>query len=123
MSRTALIVDDSTTIRQMVAFTLRQAGFTVLEGEHGEAGLLHLDGTKVKVDLIVTDFNMPVMDGLAFVREVRSRQRYRFTPILFLTTESDEALKDAGRDAGATGWLIKPFDPDQLLQVIARVVH
>ena len=123
MSKTALIVDDSTTIRQMVAFTLREAGFTVLEGEHGQAGLLHLDAAKAKVDLIVTDFNMPVMDGLEFVREVRSRQRYRFTPILFLTTESDEAVKNAGRVAGATGWLFKPFDADQLLQVIARVVH
>ncbi len=116
-------MDDSTTIRQMVAFTLTQAGFTVLEGEHGQAGLVHLDAAALGVDLIVTDFNMPVMDGLTFVREVRSRPRYRFTPVLFLTTESDESLKQAGRTAGATGWLLKPFDPQQLLDVVARVVQ
>jgi two-component system chemotaxis response regulator CheY len=123
LSRTALIVDDSTTIRQMVALTLTQAGFTVLEGEHGQAGLAQLDAAALGVDLIVTDLNMPVMDGLVFVRELRSRPRYRFTPVLFLTTESAEEFKRAGRTAGATGWLLKPFDPQQLLQVVARVVQ
>ena len=107
----------------MVALTLTQAGFTVLEGEHGQAGLAQLDAAALGVDLIVTDLNMPVMDGLAFVRQVRSRARYRFTPVLFLTTESAEGFKRAGRTAGATGWLLKPFDPAQLLQVVARVVQ
>jgi two-component system chemotaxis response regulator CheY len=120
MSRTALIVDDSTTMRHMVSFTLRQAGFTVLEGEHGRDALARLDGTKI--DLIVTDINMPVMDGFAFIQEVRRRPDHRFTPILVLTTEAHEAKKSAGRAAGATGWLIKPFQPEQLLQVIAKVL-
>ena len=120
MSRNALVVDDSISMRQMVAVTLRQAGFTVFEGEHGKQGLERLDAHAI--DLVITDVNMPVMDGLAFVAELRTRPKHKFTPVLVLTTESHDAKKQAGRAAGATGWLVKPFNPQQLLQVVARVL-
>lgn len=121
MPRTALVVDDSMTMRQMVAFVLGEAGFSVLEGSDGEEGVQHLTGQRI--DVIITDLNMPVMDGIAFIREVRSRAAYRFTPILMLTTESQEARKREGRAAGATGWIVKPFDPVQLVQVVNRVLR
>ena len=120
MGKTALIVDDSTSMRQMVGFTLRESGFTVLEGENGKDALGKLDGPAVQ--LIITDLNMPVMDGIAFIKEVRARPAHRFTPILMLTTESQEASKQAGKAAGATGWLVKPFDPERLLQVVQKVL-
>ena len=120
MTKTALVVDDSVTIRQMVSYTLKQAGFDILTGSNGEEGLGHLDGRQV--DLIVTDLNMPVMDGFGLIRQARTRQAYRFTPILVLTTESKESRKLEGKQAGATGWLVKPFNPQQLKQVVAKVV-
>jgi two-component system, chemotaxis family, chemotaxis protein CheY len=119
-ARKALVIDDTTSIRQMVAATLRQAGFAVSEGCHGQDGLDQADGERF--DLVITDLNMPVMDGLAFVRAIRTRPQYKFTPVLMLTTESHETRKQAGKAAGATGWLVKPFDPQQLLQVLARVL-
>jgi two-component system, chemotaxis family, chemotaxis protein CheY len=120
LSKTALVVDDSTSMRQMVAYTLTQAGFTVLEGGNGQEGLDKLAGQKVS--LIITDLNMPVMDGLEFIRQVRAKPLYKFTPVLMLTTESTDSKKQAGKAAGATGWLVKPFNPQNLLQVIAKVV-
>jgi two-component system chemotaxis response regulator CheY len=118
--KTALIVDDSASIRQMVAFTLKEGGFAVLEATNGKEALERLDGGKVA--LIITDLNMPVMDGLTFIRELRNRSQSKHTPVLMLTTESQQSMKQAGRAAGATGWLIKPFNPERLLQVIAKVV-
>ncbi len=118
--RTALIVDDSASIRQMVSFTLQEGGFTVLEATNGQEGLQRLENGKV--DIIITDLNMPIMDGITFIRGARSRPASKFTPILMLTTESQEARKQEGRAAGATGWIIKPFDPERLLQVIAKVL-
>ncbi len=118
--KTALIVDDSTSIRQMVAFTLKEAGFAVLEAENGKVGCDAVSGRKV--DLIITDLNMPVMDGLGLIREVRSKQENRYTPILMLTTESQASKKQEGKAAGATGWIVKPFHPTKLLDVIAKVV-
>lgn len=120
MPRTALIVDDSTSMRQMVAFTLRRGGFDVIEGENGQDGLDKLKGKRVEI--IITDLNMPVMDGMAFIQNVRSWPEFKFTPVLMLTTESQAAKKDQGKAAGATGWIVKPFDPDKLLAAVAKVL-
>ena len=120
MPKRILVVDDSQTMRQMVAFTLRESNFEVVEAEHGQDALAKLDGQKL--DLIVTDLNMPVMDGITFIREVRSRPATRYLPILMLTTESQQEKKLAGKAAGATGWIVKPFDPPKLLTVIAKVL-
>lgn len=120
MSKTVLIVDDSTTMRQMVADTLRRAGFAVLEGVNGADALERLAGQTVQ--LVITDFNMPVMGGIALVKQIRSWPEYKFTPILVLTTETSDERKGEGRTAGATGWIVKPFDPARLLQVVNRLV-
>src|SRR5438105_1305615 len=123
MAKTVLIVDDSNSMRQMVGFTLRGAGFTVIEGANGQEALDNLAAAPGgKVDLIVTDLNMPVMDGLTFIRQVRTRPHLKFTPILMLTTESQESRKAEGKAAGATGWIVKPFHPEQLMKVIERVM-
>ncbi|MFN8548713.1 MAG: response regulator [Candidatus Eisenbacteria bacterium] len=122
MNRTALVVDDSASMRQMVTFTLGEAGFQILEGADGQQALDALRGAG-KVDLIITDLNMPVMDGITFIRRARELPTCRFTPILMLTTESQEARKLEGKAAGATGWLVKPFDPEKLLQVVGKVVR
>jgi two-component system chemotaxis response regulator CheY len=121
MSKMALVVDDSTSMRQMVAFTLQQAGFSVIEGSDGKDALGKVNGKSV--NLVVTDLNMPVMDGISLIKELRKLPSFKFTPILMLTTESQDAKKQEGKSAGATGWLVKPFNPDQLLQVVAKVVH
>ncbi len=120
MATRALVVDDSVSMRRMVAFTLSQAGFAVVEGENGAAGLAELD--RAPVELIITDVNMPVMDGFRFVREVRRRPGHEATPILMLTTDSEQERKAEGRAAGATGWIVKPFDPDRLVEVVRKVL-
>ena len=123
MSKTALIVDDSSSMRQMVGFTLRGAGFTVVEGQDGQDALDKLTATPGgKVDLIITELNMPRMDGLTFIKQVRTRSALRFTPILMLTTEAGDTRKAEGKAAGATGWIVKPFHPEQLLKVIEKVL-
>lgn len=121
MPKNALVVDDSATMRQMVAVTLRQAGFDVKEAADGKQALETLETTTFQ--LVVTDLNMPVMDGVEFIREARKNATHKFTPILMLTTESQETRRQEGKAAGATGWLVKPFDPDKLLAVIAKVVR
>ena len=121
MSKMALVVDDSTSMRQMVAFTLQQAGFQVIEGSDGQDARGKVNGKSV--NLVVTDLNMPVMDGITLIKELRKIPNFKFTPILMLTTESQDSKKQEGKSAGATGWLVKPFNPDQLLQVVAKVVH
>ncbi len=120
MARTALIVDDSATIRQMVSFTLKEAGFTVTEASDGQDALEKL-GTG-RVDLVITDLNMPRMDGIAFIRELRKRPATKHTAVLMLTTESQDTKRQEGRAAGATGWMVKPFHPEKLLQVIGKVL-
>jgi len=120
MSRTILIVDDSATMRELVRHTLTDAGFVVLEGANGQEGLKKLDGQKV--DLIISDVNMPVMDGITFVERLRGLPSCKFTPVLMLTTETQAAKKDAAKKAGATGWVVKPFNPDQLRSVIGKVL-
>ncbi len=120
MGKNVLVVDDSTSMRQMVAFTLKSAGFSVVEGANGQEGLQKLDGHKV--DLVISDLNMPVMNGIEMIRQIRTRPQYKFTPILMLTTESQDTKKTEGKAAGATGWIVKPFNPDQLLTVIKKVL-
>ena len=119
MAKCVLAVDDSKTMRDMVSFTLRGAGYTVLEAENGVAALKVLEGKKP--DVIITDVNMPEMDGLTLTKRIRALPAHSGTPILILTTESDANKKNEGRAAGATGWIVKPFSPDKLLQVIAKV--
>ncbi len=121
MAKKALVVDDSPSIRQLVSFTLQQAGFEVLQAPDGKQALEQLGGQAIH--LVITDLNMPVMDGLELIRGLRAQPAYKFTPILMLTTESLESKKQEGKAAGATGWIVKPFQPDQLLQVVARVVR
>jgi two-component system chemotaxis response regulator CheY len=121
VAKTALIVDDSTSMRQMVSFTMKEAGFDVLEGVNGQDALKRVEGQRV--DVVVTDLNMPVMDGITFIRQLRTNPLYKFTPILMLTTESQDSKKQEGKAAGATGWIIKPFNPQQLLGIITRVVR
>lgn len=119
MTKTILTVDDSRTIREMVSFTLKGAGYTVLEAEDGEKALVLLKDKTV--DIIITDLNMPVMDGLTLIKNLRQDARFKFIPILMLTTEADDTKKKEGRDAGATGWIVKPFEPEKLIQVVQKV--
>jgi len=114
-----LTVDDSRTIREMVSFTLGNAGYQVTTAENGSQGL-SLAKSK-KFDCIITDLNMPGLDGIAFTRSVRGEALNRTTPILLLTTESAPEKKQEGKAAGATGWLVKPFNPDKLLEVVRKV--
>lgn len=121
MSKTALIVDDSPTMRQMVSFTLTNAGFTVIEAADGKEAVKKVVGGQ-KLDIIVTDLNMPEMDGITLIKELRRLNTFKFTPILMLTTESALEKKQAGKEAGATGWIVKPFNPEVLLKTIAKVL-
>ncbi len=114
-----MTVDDSKTMRDMVTFTLRGAGFDVSEAEDGEKALAALRAAPV--DLVITDLNMPRMDGVALIRALRADTKNRAVPILMLTTEADPAKKAEGRSAGATGWIIKPFNPEKLIEVVRRV--
>jgi len=117
---TILAVDDSASMRQMVTFTLKGAGYDVIEASDGQDAL---DKAKVSaVDLVLSDINMPIMDGIELVKNLRVIPDYKFTPILMLTTESASDKKMAGKNAGATGWLVKPFNPDQLLATIKKVL-
>jgi two-component system chemotaxis response regulator CheY len=120
MAKVILTVDDSASIRQMVAFTLKSAGYEVVEAVDGEDGLNKARGKSA--DLVLTDQNMPKMDGLTLIKTLRSLPQYRSTPILMLTTESSDAMKAGGKAAGATGWLVKPFDPQKLLEVVKKVI-
>lgn len=116
-----LTVDDSASMRAMVVFTLRGEGFDVTEAVNGKEGL---DKAKAgNFDLIISDVNMPIMNGLEFVTNVRQEANYRFTPILMLTTESGNDLKQMGKSAGATGWIVKPFDPQKLIAVVRKVLR
>lgn len=116
-----LAVDDSASMRQMVAFTLKGAGFHVVEAGDGQEGL---DKAREKnVNLVLTDQNMPRMDGISLVKQLRSLPQYKTTPILILTTESSDGMKAQGKAAGATGWLVKPFDPAKLIEVVKKVIR
>ena len=119
MPKRILTVDDSKTMRDMVSFTLRGAGFEVIEAEDGVRALSVLGSSSV--DLVITDINMPNMDGVTLIKQLRGKPNFKSTPILILTTESGEDKKAEGRAAGATGWIVKPFAPDKLLQVVKKV--
>ena len=120
MEQTIMIVDDSSSVRKMVAFTLENAGYAVVEAENGQDALDKLNGSAVS--MFIVDLNMPHVDGFELTRSVRSMNEYKFTPIVMLTTESQEAKKQEGKAAGATGWITKPFKPDQLIGVIQKVM-
>jgi two-component system, chemotaxis family, chemotaxis protein CheY len=121
MEKTILIVDDSESIREVVSFTLEGEGFKVLVGVDGKDALKFLDGRGI--DLIITDLHMPVMNGIELIREVRQMNDYSRIPILFLTTESQTAKKMEAKEAGATGWIIKPFVPAKLVAAINKVIR
>ncbi|MGE5419008.1 MAG: response regulator [Chloroflexota bacterium] len=121
MAKTILVVDDSESIREIVSFTLENEGYKVLLGEDGSDALRHLDNNPI--DLILTDLHMPVMNGIEFIKNVRSNENYRTVPILFLTTESQTAKKMEAKEAGATGWIIKPFVPAKLTEAINKVMR
>jgi two-component system chemotaxis response regulator CheY len=115
-----LAVDDSASMRQMVCFTLKSAGYDVVEACDGQEALDKAQG--ITVDLVLSDVNMPIMDGITLVGELRKLPAYKFVPMLMLTTESAGDKKMAGKEAGATGWIVKPFNPEQLLGTIKKVL-
>lgn len=118
MGKTILIVDDSASMRQMVSFTLRDAGYAVVDAVDGMDGLSK--SASVKADVVLTDLNMPNLDGIGMIRGLRSTPAYKFTPIVMLTTESQESKKMEGRKAGASAWIVKPFKPEQLVDLVKR---
>jgi len=125
MSRVILVVDDSPTMRGMVSHALNEAGFETKEAENGKDALIKLTMMEVggtKPDVIVTDVNMPEMDGIELVREIRKLSAFKHVPVLVLTTDNTEEKKEIGRAAGATGWLVKPFDSELILKVIRKVL-
>jgi two-component system chemotaxis response regulator CheY len=107
-------------MRQLIAFTIKDAGYDVLLAENGTDALEKL--SRVKIDVVITDLNMPEMDGITFIRELRGKADYKFVPIIMLTTESQDAKKQEGRAAGASGWIVKPFSPSQLMAVVNKFV-
>jgi two-component system chemotaxis response regulator CheY len=119
MAKTIMIVDDSASMRMVVGIALKGAGYAVLEGRDGNDALAKLTGQKVH--LIISDVNMPGMDGISFVKAVKLLPAYKFTPIIMLTTESNEARKREGQAAGARAWVVKPFQPEQLLNAVQRL--
>jgi len=121
MKKTILIADDSESIRELVGLTLTAAGYEVLKSEDGESALSQLDGQKI--DLVITDLNMPKIDGINLIRKIRTKGSYGTVPILLLTTESQTAKKEEAREAGATGWIVKPFLQDKLIAVVQKVIR
>jgi len=122
MSKTILAVDDSASLRQMVAFTLSRAGYTVLEAGDGQEAFEMAQAQVNRIDMVLADQNMPRMDGITLVKSLRSTALFKSTPILILTTESSDAMKAAGKAAGATGWMVKPFDPNKLVELVGKVI-
>jgi len=120
MPKMIMTADDSASVRQMVSFTLNQAGYAVVEAVDGQDALEKIEESPVH--MLVTDLNMPKMDGIELIKAVRGKQRYKFMPIIMLTTESQAEKKQQGKHAGATGWIVKPFKPEQLLAVVKKVL-
>jgi two-component system, chemotaxis family, chemotaxis protein CheY len=120
MSKTIMTVDDSASVRQMVSFTLKEAGYDVIEASDGIDALSKINVNEL--NLVVTDLNMPNMDGIELIRNIRENGKHKFVPIIMLTTESQAEKKSAGKNAGATGWIVKPFKPEQLIAVIKKVI-
>ena len=120
MAKTIMIVDDSASLRQVVSIALKGAGYDTIEACDGRDALTKLDGTKVH--LIISDVNMPNMDGISLVKEVKKHPSYKFTPVIMLTTESQEGKKAEGQAAGAKAWVVKPFQPQQMLAAVAKLI-
>jgi two-component system, chemotaxis family, chemotaxis protein CheY len=120
MAKTILIVDDSTSLRQVVSIALQSAGYEVIEAVDGVDGLAKLDGRKIH--LVISDVNMPNMDGLTFLKELKKLPAYKFTPVIMLTTESGEGKKQEGQQSGAKAWVVKPFKPEQMLAAVAKLI-
>ncbi len=121
MEKTILIVDDSPSVRELVSFTLENAGYKVLKGIDGQDALRYLDGTDIK--LVITDLHMPNLDGISLIKEIRAKNEYQYVPVLLLTTESQATKKQDAKAAGATGWIVKPFVPEKLLEVVQKVIR
>jgi len=121
MAKRIMTVDDSGSMRQMVGFTLRQHGYDITEAANGAEALKKLE--KEKIDMLITDINMSELDGIGLVRKVRDNPAYKFIPIIILTTEFQAEKKEEAKAAGATGWIVKPFRPDQLLAVVRKVME
>lgn len=119
MAKVIMIVDDSASIRMVVGIALRGAGYEVIEARDGQDALNQLTGRKV--NLIISDVNMPIMDGITFVKAVKQLASYRFTPVIMLTTESDDSKKREGQAAGAKAWVVKPFKPEQMLGAVQKL--
>jgi two-component system, chemotaxis family, chemotaxis protein CheY len=120
VSKTIMTVDDSASIRQMVSFTLSGAGYQVVEATDGKDALAKLKANAV--DMLITDLNMPNIDGIELIKQVRAQGQYKFIPILMLTTESQDSKKQLGKAAGASGWIVKPFNATQLIDVVKRLL-
>ncbi|KAF7773818.1 two-component system, chemotaxis family, response regulator CheY [Pseudoalteromonas citrea] len=120
MSKTILIVDDSDSLRQVVNIALTGAGYTVIEGRDGKDALAKLNGTKIH--LIISDVNMPNMNGIEFVKQAKQLPQYKFTPVVMLTTENQQHMMEEGKKAGAKAWMVKPFKPAQMLQAVAKLL-
>jgi two-component system chemotaxis response regulator CheY len=120
MAKTVMIVDDSASLRQVVSIALTGAGYEVIEGCDGKDALSKLTGQKIH--LIISDVNMPNMDGITFVKAVKTLPQYKFTPIIMLTTENQEARKQEGQAAGAKAWVVKPFKPEQMLMAVSKLI-
>lgn len=121
MKKTILTVDDSASIRHMVKFSLSKEGYEIIEAVDGKDALNKL--STADANMVVTDLNMPNMDGITLIKELRKQPKYKFTPIIMLTTESQDSKKSEGKAAGATGWIVKPFQPDQLVAVVKKVLR
>jgi two-component system, chemotaxis family, chemotaxis protein CheY len=120
MSKTIMTADDSSTIRHLIRFTLTNAGYEILEAADGQIALEQLKG--IQVDLVITDLNMPNLDGIGLIKALRALPAYKFVPIVMLTTESQMDKVQEGKDAGATGWIIKPFHPEHLVSVLKKIL-
>jgi two-component system chemotaxis response regulator CheY len=121
MKKVILSVDDSATVRQMVSFTLKSAGYEVMEANDGQDALAKLNAP-VSLSMVITDLNMPTMNGIVLIQRLRDHPTYKYVPILVLTTESEQAKRQAARSAGATAWIVKPFRPEQLVAVVQKVL-
>ena len=122
MAKVIMTVDDSTSVRQMVSFTLGDAGYEIVEAVDGKDALAKI-GNSTIVDMLITDLNMPNVDGIELIKNVRAQQRHKFIPILMLTTESQEAKKQQGKAAGASGWIVKPFSAVQLVDIVRKLLR
>jgi two-component system, chemotaxis family, chemotaxis protein CheY len=121
MQKTILIADDSSSVRDLVSLTLETAGYNVISGVDGQDALKFLNGGEIH--LVITDLHMPNMDGISLIKEIRANEQYQYTPILLLTTESSASKKQDAKEAGATGWIIKPFVQEKLLEVVQKVIR